>query len=79
MMRTMVTLLLWLQIIIPATAFYAGAAACSPRAGPEKMVVVAAPTPYFTWEQCNNLVNAGKGYLTESINETKHAGVVTTL
>ena len=78
MTRTMVALLLRLQIIIQATAFGAGAA-CSPRAGPEKMVVVAAPTPYFTWEQCSDLVNAGKGYLIESINETKHAGVVTTV
>lgn len=78
MTRAMVALLLRLQIIIQATAFRVGAA-CSIRAGPEKMMVVAAPTPYFTWEQCNDLVNAGKGYLTESINETKHAGVVTTL
>ena len=43
------------------------------------MVVVNAPTPYFSWEECNALVNAGKGYTTEPINETKHAGVVTTL
>ena len=41
------------------------------------MVVVASPTPYYSWDVCNNLVNAGKGYLTEPINETKHAGVVT--
>jgi hypothetical protein len=44
------------------------------------MVVVAAPTPYFSWEKCNDLAHTGKdGYLTEPINETKHAGVVTTL
>ena len=40
------------------------------------MVVVKAPVPYFSWQQCNDLFNAGKGYQTEPINATKHAGVV---
>ena len=85
--RTMVptallTQLMWLQIII-LQATGNPVPACPKRAGPDKMVVVLAPTPYFSWEQCNDLVNGntndGKGYLTEPINETKHAGVVTTL
>ena len=44
------------------------------------MVVVKAPTPFFSWSRCNDLGNAGQGtFLTEAINETKHAGVVTTM
>ena len=50
---------------------------CQSRAGPEKMVVVAAPTPYFSWDKCNDLAHVGERYRTEPINETKHAGVVT--
>ena len=46
---------------------------CRERSGPERMVVVAAPTPYYSWEQCSQI------YPTEPINETKHAGVVTVL
>ena len=70
--------LVWLQIAVHATNN--PLPECQSRAGPEKMVVVKAPTPFFSWEQCNDLGNAGQGkYLTEPINETKHAGVVTTL
>ena len=70
--------LMWLQGAVPATGN--PSPACQIPAGPEKMVVVKAPTPFFSWSQCNDLGNAGQGtFLTEAINETKHAGVVTTL
>ena len=52
---------------------------CQPRTARQQMVVVKAPVPYFSWQQCNDLYNAGKGYQTEPINATKHAGVVTLL
>ena len=70
-----VALLVWLQTVAQASG--SPVSTCPNQAGPEKMVVVASPTPYYSWDVCNNLVNAGKGYLTEPINETKHAGVVT--
>ena len=70
--------LVWLQIAAPATGN--PSPACQSQAGPEKMVVVKAPTPFFSWAQCNDLGSADQGkFLTEPINETKHAGVVTTL
>ena len=57
-----------------ASAF---APTCPRRAGPEKIVVVNAPTPYLSWEACNAQVNVGKGYTTESIDPTKHVGLTT--
>jgi len=56
----------------------AASAACATLAGPENMVVVLAPTPFYSWTQCNDL-NGGPnfGWTTEPINETKHAGIVT--
>ena len=37
------------------------------------MVVVLAPTPYYSWEQCNR--KNSFGFTTEPINEAKHAHV----
>jgi len=59
-----------------ARATAADVPSCLPRTGRQQMVVVKAPVPYFSWQQCNDLFNAGKGYQTEPINATKHAGVV---
>ena len=70
--------LVWLQMAVPATGN--PSPACQRPAGPENMVVVKAPTPFSSWSRCNDLGNAGQGtFLTEAINETKHAGVVTTM
>ena len=67
--------LVWLQIAVQATGTPVRTpcphATGTQRAGPDKMVVVAAPAPYFTWEECNS-----NGYQSEPINVTKHAGVV---
>ena len=61
--------LLWLQAAIHVTA-----STCDKK----EMVVVLAPTPYFSYATCNERVNAGKGYATVPINDT-HAGVVKSL
>ena len=59
----------WLQVGAAAQQ-QQGTEACPAGAGPEKMVVVNAPAPYYSWEEC------GGGHATEPINETKHAGNV---
>ena len=64
---------------LAARAAAADVPSCQPRTGRQQMVVVKAPVPYFSWQQCNDLVDAGKGHQTEPINATKHAGVVTLL
>ena len=70
--------LVWLQIAVQATGD--PSPSCPTQAGPEKMVVVLAPTPYFSWNECNEIGHLdGTTYLTEAIDETKHAGVVTTM
>ena len=70
--------LVWLQIVA-AEATGNPVPTCQSPAGPEKMVVVNAPTPYFSWDECNDLANADKDYPTELIDEVKHVGVVTKL
>ena len=68
--------LVWLQIAVQATGD--PSPSCPTQAGPEKMVVVLAPSPYFSWKECNEIGHLdGTTYPTEAINETKHAGVVT--
>ena len=70
--------MVWLQIAAQATGN--PSPTCPSRAGPDKMVVVLAPTPYFSWDECNEIGHLdGTTYLTEAIDETKHAGVVTTM
>ena len=66
--------LVWLQIAVQATGDLSPT--CPIRAGPEKMVVVLAPTPYFSWKECDDMGHRSTKYGTEAINETKHAGVV---
>ena len=61
--------LLWLQAAIHVTA-----STCEKK----EMVVVLAPTPYFSYWICNERVNAGKDYATVPINDT-HAGDVKSL
>ena len=51
------------------------ASACSTRAVRDEMVVVLAPTPFYSFARCH----AGEGFRTEAINATKHASTVTLL
>ena len=44
-----IAVLVWLQAAVHSAA---GVSACQSQAGPGKMVVVAAPTPYYSWEEC---------------------------
>jgi hypothetical protein len=50
---------------------------CPTRAGPEKMVYAAMPSPRFTWAECSAFANGGAGYPTEPINMSNpdHASV----
>jgi hypothetical protein len=51
---TGIAVLVWLQVAVHGAAGVSVALprACPSRAGPGTMVVVAAPTPYYSWEAC---------------------------
>ena len=65
-------MLVWLQTVVCV----ASTVVCPSS----RMVVVNDPAQqYYSWKQCSDPRNGGKGYTTEPINEAKHAGSVTLL